>query len=144
VGWSSNTTISSTQNTEKARASVPARYVFWSCDLALAIILPGSATVRVVERGPLGVKTAVGLEVSTSELPLEHAPFGAWSALFRFCVPVSLLRDTSSVVAYLFSCHNDVNHLMRLDVKILRKVKLMPSPSFPLVRESASATFTAW
>lgn len=52
---------------------VPQRAVLASCDLALAIMDPGRASVRVCKREPVGMKVAVGLDVSMScvEAPLE-------------------------------------------------------------------------
>lgn len=82
VSSSSKIMTSSTQKTASARASEPARSVFWSIECALyglelgletessdthlAMMLPGIATVRVCGLPPDGVKTAVGLEVSGS------------------------------------------------------------------------------
>ena len=52
---------------------VPQSAVLASCDLALAIMEPGRASVRVWKRDPVGEKVAVGLDVSMSgmEAPLE-------------------------------------------------------------------------
>jgi hypothetical protein len=48
------------------------------------MMLPGKATLRVVDRGPEGVKTAVGLEVSTSLEFRCWVPFVWASVRFRF------------------------------------------------------------
>ena len=52
---------------------VPQSAVFASCDLALAIMEPGRASVRVCRREPVGVKVAVGFEVSmlSADVPLR-------------------------------------------------------------------------
>lgn len=69
-------------------------------DTDLAIILPGSATLTVHSLPLVGLKTAVGLVVSSSAGQFEEAPLGRAFASdwrFRFCRTSATFYNTSTL-----------------------------------------------